>query len=202
MTSVIGVGELSAINACAGSYAEYVPVVYIVGTPPMGAQKNKLALHHTLGNGDFDVFANMFKAVTVAQANLNDPRTAATEIDRVLRECWIQKRPVYIRLPTCMVNFKLPRSRLEISVDLELPVNDIEIEDYIVTSILELLYKARRPVILSDVGVARHQVSNRHNMLKRATSRYYIDVNLGNHGNKSICSQIRNSHIRNPHGQE
>ena len=31
--TTFGVGELSAINAIAGSFAEYVPVVHIVGAP-------------------------------------------------------------------------------------------------------------------------------------------------------------------------
>src|SRR5262249_48133200 len=36
--TTFGVGELSAINAIAGADAESVPVVHIVGTPPLAAQ--------------------------------------------------------------------------------------------------------------------------------------------------------------------
>jgi len=32
-----------------------VPVVHIVGTPSTLSQKNGMLLHHTLGNGDFNV---------------------------------------------------------------------------------------------------------------------------------------------------
>lgn len=42
-----------------------VPVVHIVGTPPTASQASGAILHHTLGNGDFRVFANMYKEVTV-----------------------------------------------------------------------------------------------------------------------------------------
>lgn len=57
--TTFGVGELSALNAIAGSFAEYVPVVHIVGTPSTISQANGMLLHHTLGNGDFRVFSNM-----------------------------------------------------------------------------------------------------------------------------------------------
>lgn len=40
IVTTFGVGELSALNAIAGSYAEYVPVVHIVGTPSTLSQAN------------------------------------------------------------------------------------------------------------------------------------------------------------------
>ena len=49
--TTFGVGELSALNAIAGSYSEYVPVIHIVGTPSTLSQANGMLLHHTLGNG-------------------------------------------------------------------------------------------------------------------------------------------------------
>lgn len=47
--TTFGVGELSAINALAGAYSEYVPVVHIVGTPSTISQRDGMLLHHTLG---------------------------------------------------------------------------------------------------------------------------------------------------------
>lgn len=44
-----------------------VPVVHIVGTPPTASQASGAILHHTLGNGNFRVFANMYKEVTVSR---------------------------------------------------------------------------------------------------------------------------------------
>jgi pyruvate decarboxylase len=43
-----------------------VPVVHIVGTPGTVSQAHGAMLHHTLGNGDFRVFANMYKEITVS----------------------------------------------------------------------------------------------------------------------------------------
>ena len=42
MVTTFGVGELSAINAIAGAYAESVPVVHIVGTPALAAVFSRL----------------------------------------------------------------------------------------------------------------------------------------------------------------
>ena len=158
LITTFGVGELSAINAIAGSFAEYIPTVHIVGTPSTLSQRDGMLLHHTLGNGDFRVFADMYKSVTVAQANLSDPITAPNEIDRVLRECWIKSRPVYIQLPTDMVNKTVCGAALGTPIDLSYPTNNTEVEADIISKILKRLYGAKRPCILVDGCVSRHKV--------------------------------------------
>ena len=75
MVTTFGVGELSAANAIAGSYAEHVPVVHIVGGPSKDAQGTRRALHHSLGDGDFEHFFRISREITCAQANLM-PATA------------------------------------------------------------------------------------------------------------------------------
>jgi len=59
LLTTFGVGELSAINGVAGSYAEYLPVVHIVGAPSQTSQNKGELLHHTLGDGDFRHFMRM-----------------------------------------------------------------------------------------------------------------------------------------------
>lgn len=108
LVTSFGVGELSSLNALAGAYAERVPVVYVVGTPPRAAQAARQCLHHTLGDGDHGVFARVYRAVTVAQAVLDDPAAAPGEIDRVLRACVRESLPVYVALPTDMVGVIVP----------------------------------------------------------------------------------------------
>lgn len=41
LSTTFGVGELSAINAIAGSYAEYLPIFHLVGMPSSGTQESK-----------------------------------------------------------------------------------------------------------------------------------------------------------------
>lgn len=122
LVTTYGVGELSAINATAGSYAERVPVLHIVGAPSQEAQAAHLTMHHTLGDGDFTHFIRMATEVSCAVANL-EHATAAGEIDRVLREMMIQKRPGYILLATDVARVEVapPQAPLELPQALSSP---------------------------------------------------------------------------------
>ncbi|AYE97685.1 indolepyruvate decarboxylase [Mycobacterium paragordonae] len=104
VVTTFGVGELSLANAIAGSYAEHVPVVHIVGGPSKDAQATRRALHHSLGDGDFEHFLRISREITCAQTNLM-PATACREIDRVLCEIREQKRPGYILMSTDVARF-------------------------------------------------------------------------------------------------
>lgn len=97
LLTTFGVGELSAINGVAGSFAEYVPVLHIVGAPCSASQKKGELLHHTLGDGDFRHFYQMSEAITVAQAVLTG-QNACDEIDRVLKTMLRERRPGYLML--------------------------------------------------------------------------------------------------------
>lgn len=97
MVTTFGVGELSAVNATAGSFAEYAPVLHIVGAPSTALQDSKRRIHHSLGDGVFNHFMEMIRPVTVAHAKLT-PENAASEIDRVIRAILKQHRPGYLML--------------------------------------------------------------------------------------------------------
>ncbi len=97
MVTTFGVGELSAINATAGSYAEYAPVLHIVGAPTMAQQHAKRRIHHSLGDGVFNHFIKMVEPVTVARAQITS-ENAASEIDRVIRLVLKKHRPGYLML--------------------------------------------------------------------------------------------------------
>lgn len=168
MITTFGVGELSAINGVAGAFAEHVPVVHIVGCPSTVSQRNSMLLHHTLGNGDFNVFANMSSEISCAIAKLNTPTEIANQIDYTLRQCWIQSRPVYIMLPTDMVRKKVEGERLNKAIDLSEPTNEREREDYVVDIVLKYLHHAKNPVILVDACAIRHRVVNEvHRLIER-----------------------------------
>ena len=110
VVTTFGAGELSAINAVAGAYAESVPVVHIVGTPALATRNAGLALRHNLPGGDFGHFARMAAEVTAAQADLR-PDTAPAEIDRVLRTAAHTSRPVYIAIPADVAGASVPAPR-------------------------------------------------------------------------------------------
>lgn len=115
LLTTYGVGELSALNGVAGSYAEHVPVLHIVGAPCTGSQQRGELLHHTLGDGDFTHFARMSEQITCTQATLT-AENACHEIDRVLSEMLTHHRPGYLMLPADVAKAKAtpPARRLTI----------------------------------------------------------------------------------------
>jgi len=150
-----------------------------------------MLLHHTLGNGNFDVFAEMSKNISCAVAKLNDPYDAATLIDHAIRECWVQSRPVYICLPTDMVQKKVEGERLKTPIDLSSPPNDQEKEDYVVDVVLKYLHAAKNPVILVDACAQRHRVlQETHELIVKSNLPTFVapmgkgavDETLGNYG--------------------
>jgi indolepyruvate decarboxylase len=157
LLTTYGVGELSAINGVAGSCAEHVPVVCITGAPPMHAAAQRMLLHHTLGDGNFDNTIACFREFTAAQARLT-PANAADEVDRVLRACVREQRPVYLQVPSDITH-------LEIDVDprpLEFPEETSEPERLAaaVERISTMLSNAERPALLLDMDAGRFGLSD------------------------------------------
>ncbi|KAK6525392.1 Pyruvate decarboxylase 1 [Orbilia ellipsospora] len=169
LITTFGVGELSALAAVAGSYSERVPVVHIVGVPSTISQKQGALLHHTLGNGDFSVFANMSRSISQVVVHLTDPTIAAREIDRVLRACYVSTHPVYIALPTDMALQKIPSKGLETPINLSMPPNDPSIEADVLDSITEIIYSANNAAILVDACAIRHRVIDEvHDLINKS----------------------------------
>ena len=129
-----------------------------------------MLLHHTLGNGNFEVFTNMSRNISCAMAILKDPQEAATLIDHAIRECWVQSRPVYIALPTDMAVKKVEGERLQTPIDLSYPENVVEKEDYVVDVVLKYLHAAKNPVILVDACAIRHRVTDEVHELVKASN--------------------------------
>lgn len=100
----------------------------------------------------------MNREISVVLAKLNDPYEIAAQIDHALQQCWIQSRPVYIALPTDMVQKKIEGERLQTPIDLRFPENDAAKEDYAVEVVMKYLLAAKKPIILVDACAIRHRV--------------------------------------------
>src|ERR1700689_3166262 len=98
LCTTYGVGELSAINGIAGSYAEHLPVFHLVGTPNMATQSGRKLMHHPLGDGAYDLFRRMTEPVVVADAVMT-PDNVAYETERLIFEALYHRRPVYMAFP-------------------------------------------------------------------------------------------------------
>jgi indolepyruvate decarboxylase len=98
VSTTYGVGELSAISAIGGAYAENVPVFHLTGMPTTAAQHKRQLVHHTLGDGEFDFFAKMTGPVVCARAIIT-PQNAVYETERLIAMALYHRRPVYMAIP-------------------------------------------------------------------------------------------------------
>lgn len=149
LITTFGVGELSAINAIAGAYAELAPVVHIVGMPSRQQNQSRALIHHTLNDGEYGRFADMYKHVTIAQADLSDPRTATQLLDAALAQSVLHSRPVYIQVPLDMATKEVDSAGLADPVRAPLV---IEGDDHLKVSklIIERMCAGKKPMILVD----------------------------------------------------
>lgn len=119
--TTFGVGELSAVNAIAGAYAENVPVIQITAAPPTAALTaapptaaggcETLHPHHSLADGDLGHFARMYQEITAA-ATVLDHTDPVGELDRVLTVAITTKLPVYVAIPCDLVHHPVPTAPL------------------------------------------------------------------------------------------
>jgi TPP-dependent 2-oxoacid decarboxylase len=144
-----GVGALKLVNTTAQAYAERSPVVVISGAPGLAQQAGDPLLHHKAAG--FDTQARIFEQITVAAAVLKNPHTAAREIDRAIGMARKMSRPVYLELPSDIV--QAPVGKFEPWQDVE--HYDEETLKEAVEEAKALLDKAECPVVLAGVELAR-----------------------------------------------
>lgn len=149
LVTTYGVGELSALNATAGSYAEDVPVIHIVGAPASRFSKQNKLIHHNFLQTDYKACQKMFETVTATTAFL-DELNAKAEIDRVLSVFVNYKKPVYISIPVDVCKMEIenePKREL-------LKTNKSNLKAA-VEHALRLINKSEKPMILGDVLIKR-----------------------------------------------
>ncbi len=162
LLTTFGVGELSAINGIAGSYAEYVPVIHIVGAPATQAQQRGDCVHHSLGDGDFHHFLRMAQEVSAASAVLS-AKNAVAEIDRVIAEALYQHRPGYLLLAVDV-------AATPIALSPAAPVaaeEDGHIAAAFAAAVDRLLAPAQRVALLADFLAARWQLQPQLDALRQ-----------------------------------
>lgn len=151
LVTTFGVGELSAVNATAGSFAENIPVIHIAGIPATKYIKQNTLLHHNFQNPDYYAYEKVFSNVTETKAFL-DETNAKEEIDRILSAFIKTQRPVYVAIPVDICKLEI-----ENNPQIIMPKSDENILNQAVEDILELINQAKSPVILGDVLVKRYK---------------------------------------------
>ncbi len=143
LCTTFGVGELCTLGGIAGAYAEHVPIVHIVGMPPSSAIHNHRIQHHTLGTGQYKIYAEMNKQITAAWTVIT-PENVVPELRRVLQQVVYDKRPVYIAIPMDYANVEMyAKPGLDI-----LPGSDADTLASALQAAAEMINAAKKPVLL------------------------------------------------------
>lgn len=106
-------------SGIAGSLAERLPILHIVGAPSTGLQNKQALLHHTLNTPtSFKTFSKMSEPLSCSQALLSSiyPQTDTTwtdAFDKVVTDVLEQCRPGYVEFPTDAVHHKVSSKGLE-----------------------------------------------------------------------------------------
>lgn len=167
MVTTFGVGELSAVNGIAGSYAERVPVIAITGAPTRAVEEAGKFVHHSLGESTFDDYRKMFEPITTAQGYIT-PENATTEIPRLINAAIQERRPVHLHLP-----IDVALAEIEVSETFQpedMPHQDVK--KYI-DMIEDKLKSASQPLI-----IAGHEINsfNLHKALEEIVNQTHIPV--------------------------
>ena len=95
LLTTYAVGELSALNGVMGARAERSCVFHLVGMPAMRKQRARQVVHHTLGDGEFQNFANISAQAACVSAVIT-PDNCAHEMERLIATARAESRPAYI----------------------------------------------------------------------------------------------------------
>ncbi|KAF5558715.1 pyruvate decarboxylase [Fusarium phyllophilum] len=192
--TTFGPGELSAYCGMAGHYAEFVPVVHIVGYPTVDAVRNKRIMHHSLGNGKFDMYENMAKNITAATVVINYAPTAAREIDETLTTMMSESRPVYIGLSVDIAYEMIDAQGLNVPIPTELLPNHPALEESVVEEIRKLIKRSNNPAIIVDGGAVRNDVLEESHELIKLTNLPTFTTAMGKGGLDEAIPQFAGVH--------
>lgn len=167
LVTTFGVGELSAVNGIAGSYAERVPVIAITGAPTRAVESAGKYVHHSLGEGTFDDYRKMFEPITTAQGYIT-PENATTEIPRLIQAAINERRPVHLHLP-----IDVAMTEIDVSKPFQPEARDDQDVSHYIQMIEDKLNSAKQPVIITG-----HEINSfgLHSELEQFVNQTHIPV--------------------------
>ncbi|MFF2449735.1 alpha-keto acid decarboxylase family protein [Neobacillus sp. NPDC058068] len=206
LITTFGVGELSACNAIAGANSEHVPIIHIVGAPPDKDQKEHKLMHHTLMDGNFDVFRKVYEHIAAYTAVLT-PENAKIEIPNAIRISKEKKKPVYLVVADDLVTKPITAREEPMPPR---PMSNLKTLQAAADHVRKLLERAHRPVILVDVKTMRFGLQTAVRQLADAMNvpvvtmmfgkgafdeahQNYIGMYLGSFGSSEVQSTVENA---------
>jgi TPP-dependent 2-oxoacid decarboxylase len=191
------VGGLKIVNATAQAFAEKSPVVVISGAPGIKERRKNPLLHHKVR--DFDTQQKIFEHITVDSVLVDNPRTAAKDIDRVLSSATRYKRPVYIELPRDKVSIPIyqeqyvdPSTTYSKTAKIEEECEtDMDSMQEALAEATAMINSSKQPVIIAGVEIHRFGLQDK---LLRLTYKTNIPV-VATVLSKSVISEDHPSYL-------
>jgi indolepyruvate decarboxylase len=161
------VGGLKVVNAAAQAFAEKSPLVVISGAPGINERIKNPLLHHKVR--DFDTQQKIFEHITIDSVLVNNPRTAAKDIDRVLSSASRYKRPVYIELPRDKISIPIYQEHKTAKVE-EGYETDFDSMQEALAEATAMINSSKQPVIVAGVEIHRFGLQGKLLQLTDKTS--------------------------------
>lgn len=175
-----GVSTFSALNAIAGAYVEFSPVVVISATPGADARQitkmYDVLYHHSTGNLQAD--EEVYKRVTVAAETLSTSVGAPEKIDNLLIAAITYKRPVYIACYKEVWGEPCPKPSNKALQPIAFKSEPLALENAVAQAWAQIT-AAKHPMILAGVEVIRHGLSDLLAQIIDASGFLYTTTTLG-----------------------
>lgn len=194
LISTCGVGELSALNGVAGSSAENVKVLHIVGVVKTGLPQSnyhhlipQLQYSNLVGANQRTCYEMVKDRIACSAEYLEDIESAPEKIDKVIRDIYRHSKPGYIFIPADFADKPVDMSCLEnvINMNNSIERTSPETLDSMVERVLEWIYRSKTPGILADANVDRYGLSLQLNQFIEKTQMANFTTVMG----KSIIDE-------------
>jgi len=175
-----GVSTFSALNAIAGAYVEFSPVVVISACPGADARQitkmYDVLYHHSTGNmaADQEVYAH----VTVGAITLSTSVGAAEKIDNLLIAAITHKRPVYIACYKEVWGEPCPRPSNIPLQPIITKSDPLALENAVATAWSQIL-AAKKPLIFAGVEILRFGLADLLQQIIDASGILYTTTTQG-----------------------
>ena len=157
LTTTYVVGEASALCGVMGSKAERLPVFHLVGRLSTRLARTRRGTHHSFGDGDTDRFLSL-SAISVCASAFLTPENTITEMERVISAALSQRQPAYITAPNDYALMPVVGEPIRGVPLAKAPTFSSEPRelDAALQAIMARLTKAKSPVILPAITIARY----------------------------------------------
>jgi indolepyruvate decarboxylase len=156
-----GAGGHNMVNPVAGSFSERVPILVVSGGPGEEERKLGTLIHHQAK--EIESQLHIYRELTCDARVIDNPATAATDIDEVVREIWAERRPGYLEIHRDMVEKPIPVPRAVRDWDGSLPErrSDPRKVREAARETAARLNAARAPLIIAGIECHRYRLTDR-----------------------------------------